>query len=320
MLSLNKNTVIIWLAAGCLSIGILSCVKNDPVTPSPEVPDGKVRLKLYTNAADYSAPVTRAKADEDGIDLPIVLVFDGHGLTAGFVEAAQSEVSGTETIVTLAQSDQASTILLVANAPGGVFRNAGGDSPFTADGIAQAIDGLTLGDVPGVLCTQLLGSPLQTTAPFTAPQTRLPIAGIKEVAKIDDDTQLGTTSDKLLMTRSVAKATVEVAGTLSGFTLHGAGLVGAPRNGSIFRPAGTSLQANSSNTTHYLTASTGDGVSAMAPAASNTTADTPLYIYEAADNLGTALIIKAAYSGTDYYYKLAFTIGGEYPEILRNKN
>ncbi len=308
------------LTAACMVVSLTTCMEESIVPNGAwtDVPEGMVRLTLYTNAADYSIPVTRGQADEEGVDDPMVLVFDGMGDTATFTEAAQSEVAGSETTVILTKTSQAATILLIANAPENKFYDGTNEAAFTADNITAAMAGRTLAEVEEVLLTVALDNP-QSVAPFTSPQTKLPVSGITVVTEIDENTQLGTSASELLLTRSVAKASVTVAAGLDGFTLHGAGIANAPLNGSFYRN-GITIQGNTSNTTHYLTASSGDGVSGMAAAVGNTTSATPLYLYEAETTLGTALIVKGTYNGTEYYYKLAFRYQGNELEIERNKD
>ncbi|MCD8262447.1 MAG: hypothetical protein LUD15_14020 [Bacteroides sp.] len=269
-----RKRIIQLLTVACV-VSLTTCTEESIVPNGgwADVPEGMVRLTLYTNAADYSIPVTRDSADEEGVDAPMVLVFDGTGDTATFTEAAQSEISGSETTVTLIKTDHPSTILLIANAPEDKFYDGTNEAAFTADNITTVMASKTLADVEEVLLTVALDNP-QSVAPFTSLQTKLPVSGITVVTEINENTQLGTSGSELLLTRSVTKASVTVDAGLVGFTLHGAGVATAPLNGSLYRN-GTTIQDNTSNTTHYLTASSGDGVSGMATAVGNTTSATP---------------------------------------------
>lgn len=301
---------------------LAACTFEEPLqksAPEDYVPEGKVRIQLFTDAGQYVKPATRALADEDTIggDDTWVLVFTGGDASAVFSEAVQATTTNGTTVAMLSSSEDESIIVVLANAPV-TFFNGTADVAFNAENVAAALATKTLAQAETLFC-----SPRMTTAAnfdgitYFAGNT-IPMSGAIKVNDIGTDTAIGTAEDEMQLARIVAKATVVSAD--DDLTLLRVGAVNAPRNGSFYR-SGTTFKGNTGNTSHYIASTANTGLDAMAEAVDNSTAASPVYLYEAASDLGAALLVKAEYDGTTYFYKLAFkTSDATLLDVTRNTN
>ncbi len=309
-----------------LMLLIYACTDETLIADSeefPAVPEGMTTLELYTNAEEYQAPATRAGSANEGFigSTPWILVYRGTDDTATFVEAAQAFVIGNGSYVTLTKTTHESKVIVIANAPS-TFYNGTAEVPFDiANLTAYLTANPRLGDAMNGFLTAQLATPNQTTVPYTA-QTgvapTLPMTGRTTLYTIAAGTTIGTVTNKLMLKRIVAKVTVESA-SIPSFTLYGATVVNTPRSGRLFQSEQSTLKNNTGNLTDYLTSTTGDGVSGIAPAISNSTSLNPIYIYESRKEENASVIIRGNHFGTFLYYKLAFNDSKGSIDVLRNK-
>ncbi|MCD8103152.1 MAG: hypothetical protein LUE26_11395 [Alistipes sp.] len=311
MLSVYKKIVIRSLAAGCLTLGAVSCTDNDIETPTPEISDGRVRIELFTNSTEYTRPVS-TRADETGLSYaPMVLVYTGSGTAAVFSEAARSVFDGSKTTVSLTpvESTEKCLFVVIENPPATL---GDGITQFTADGLNTLLGASTLADLETLLRTPSLNNP--QTANLYGTADLLPMSGISaEVNGIDENTKIYNVTDgsdyKMSLARAVAKATV--TSSLTGFDVTGMGAVNVAAHGALWSDDNTAVAAGTYGMVAYRTAAAGGDVVQSGTG--------PLYFYETAASHEPALIIKATLSGDTYYYKLAFSVDGAYLDILRNK-
>ena len=286
-------------------------------TNGQALPDGKVRLELVTDAGAYKLPQSRAgMALEDLEDKePLVFVFKGidENVTAAddddmFVlsDAAKAHWDGTKTTVVLTETTFASRIFVLANME--EFMSA---SPEEIKDLLEEIEddyGTSLADF--VLISDRLTNP-QTEVPYTSPAASpIPMTGALDVSSITTGVTIGIVP----LTRIVAKVTVN--NTAANFTLLTAGVVNAPDridyNQYSTSPASWDL-------VDYLEDTSNTGIDNIAPAASNTTAANPMYIYPSSKDNQTAVIIKGTYQGATYFYKIGFLDADGAPkDLLRN--
>jgi hypothetical protein len=310
------------LAAALLPFA--SCITDPQVIgPVSPVAEGEVSLALHTRAPLFELPATRTgTAIEDVSDShPLwVLVFEGTGDGAAFVEAAQADRTHGDPHVTLMSRSAAKTytVLILANVAG----------PFS----------ITAGTTFSAACESLLMAELSSPQP-TVPYAggALPMSGTCEVAGIDSATSLGTDGDPVDLTRSVAK--IVVVNTAPEFNLAGATVSNAPRRGTLHRPEEKPIRANTGNQTDYrngnATTDTAAGIAAAAPPDDpeagtgilQTTVKNPIYVYESPAAEGTSVIVQGTYTDSDGnvfegYYKLALrsAYGGDPLPVERNHN
>lgn len=311
-----------YIIPGMMLFVLGSCIKESVFTGETS-DDGKVRIELITNVGNYEKPVTRtgtALEDSAGTT-PWVLVFSGSDDNAVFSEAQQSIISGGKTFVTLTKTTTACRLLVLANAPAN-FQNAQGTSySFNQSNLTTQLTGKTLSAAVDNLLTSPQLDIIQTTVPYTPNQTIPMSALMPAVSAINGSTVINSTGvaggSALLLNRIVAKVTVDASG-IANFILSGATVVGAPRNGALAQ-LGTAIKSNADNLAYYLTSTTGDGVTGIAPATNNTTVANPVYLYESQES-ATSVIIKGSYNGTASYYRLAFMSNGGLVNVYRNKH
>ncbi len=297
-------------AVGLIALAAVSCIKDDTVNPDPG--DGKVIINLYTNASAASNPITRA--DEDGIDPPIVLVFTGNDGTALFSEAAQAVGTGSTTTVSLTATTSESIFVVLANSPD----YYGSGSVLTASSLTALLNNKYLSDLEDVLRTvDYIGT--VSTRPYAGVQDKLPMSGLSTpVSQIDEYTQIVNATGKMELARAVAKAYVEVDPDVSGFTLEGIGAINVASNGALYSYSGA---FGTYSIVDYLSSANRATADVIAPSADGvTTADVPLCLYETAVGDGPAMIVKGTYNTVSYYYKLGFTVNDTAIPVQRNKN
>lgn len=311
-----------YVILGIALLALASCAKEGVIINETST-DDKVRIPLITDVGNYEKPETRTgSALEDAVGAtPWVLVFNGSNDNAIFSEAQQAIVLGGKTFVILTKTTTACRLLVIANAPAN-FQNASGTSfPFDQTNLTAQLTGKTLTTaVANLLTSPQLTSP-QTTVPYT-PNLTIPMSALMPVISgIDENTVINSTGvaggSALAINRIVAKVTVDASDVISSFTLSAATVVGAPRNGALAQ-LGTAIKDNAGNLTDYLTSTTGDGVTGIAPATNNTTIANPVYLYESQEST-TSVIIKGTYDGTVGYYRLAFMSAGQLVNVYRNK-
>lgn len=304
----------------------VSCIRDDM---SPSVGPGEtVEIVINTDLPGYSAPASRALADENGTEAPMVLVFTGNDKsTATFTQAARSVYrtasDGTvERFVTLVRSSAQCHLLLVFNPPGNKYFDgaAGVLYDFSEVNLRSSLTGKTFREAVELLRTPPLDDDSDgflTGRPFAAGSDKLPMAGYYALDKIDHTTVIGTAALPVNAVRSVAKVWVTVDPVLTDFTVQYVGVIEAHDNGTFYRDL-TSLQDDPSNRTDYLSNRTDNGITGMAAAVSNSTENNPLYLYESDKNAGTMLVMKGTLGGQDYFYKMAFVDGETLLDIVRN--
>ncbi|WP_221409226.1 hypothetical protein [Dysgonomonas alginatilytica] len=312
-----------YIILGMVLLTLGSCTKESAAID--ETPDigGKVRIQLITNAGNYERPETRiGSALENSVDAtPWVFVFSGSDNNAIFSEVQQSIVLDGKTFVILTKTTTACRILVIANAPAN-FQDASGTSfSFDQNNLTAQLTGKTLtAAVANLLTSPQLASP-QTTVPYT-PDLAIPMSALMPVvAAINENTVINSTGvaggSALPINRIVAKVTVDASEVINTFTLSGATVVGAPRNGAL-ADLGIAIKSNAGNLTDYLTSTTGDGVTGIAPATNNTTVANPIYLYESQER-ATSVIIKGTYNGIVGYYRLVFMGPTQLVNVYRNK-
>ena len=282
-----------------------SCI-SDPLHDNgvdPPVPEGKVRIGLYTDAGDFQRPVSRAAADENSAAgttsrMPWVFVFSGVGSTALLVEVKQSVPVGNPVVphVVLIERGSPVEVLILANAPE-QFSNGSQTFDFTEANLAMVLDDATLSDAYDFLRT----IDLTSTAAIPYDGGYLPMVGSISLPNITASTSIGSGGSNVLLTRIVAKVTVTK--TAENFTLDRWSVIGAKRNTRFFDSAvavGNLMDFD-------------DGVAEEGIA-------NPFYLYPSAGG-ETSVIVRGMYNGiANQYYKLAFkdfTTGSTLP-IERN--
>ncbi len=290
----------------------------------PTVPGGMATLELHTNAEEYQAPATRTgSASENAIgSTPWILVFRGNNDDATFVEAAQAFVIGSASYVTLTKTTQESKVIVIANPPV-TFYNGTAEVDFNAANLnAYLTANPRLGEAVNGLLTAQLATPNQATVPYTATSgaaPTLPMTGQATLFSIAAGTTIGTSTSKLMLKRIVAKVIVESA-NIASFSFNAATVVNTPRSGRLYQSDQSTLKDNTGNLTDYLTSTTGDEVTGIAVAVSNSTSVNPIYVYESRKEENASVIIKGNYFGATLYYKLAFNDTKGAIDVLRNKS
>ncbi|MCD8174163.1 MAG: hypothetical protein LUD76_12055 [Alistipes sp.] len=314
-----------WIPAAVCWAALLSaisgCVREEVEAPAPMPPD-KVRLELYTDQPGYALPATRADEPNEtyGGDPPMVLVYTRTDGDAVFSEAVLSVKTGSSTTVTLSKTTSPSTVVIIGNAPTMYF-NGTADKPFDTASLSAELDGTTLAQLGGLVQTTRLNAPLHDKPIYSElmPGLPAPPAGCAVTAPggIDENTDLGSASGKLVLSRAVAMAEIFISPEIDYLEQFSIGALKASRNGSLYHYSGTYINdpdnvtdmMNTLSNTEGDNAATGPGAPGMFP----------LYLYECPTAQGTELIFQATYKGEMCYYKLAFTVGGEPIPVERNK-
>lgn len=283
----------------------------------------KARIEIFTNADAYQAPVTKiGVADENTVGTtPWVLVFRGTGDNAAFFEAQQAVTSGGSTYVNLTRTTEYCRVMIIGNAPGR-FNNGSGNVVFNEANLITFCTAKTFTQVADGLLTETLDSPQQTVpyAPTVSdPSPLIPMSGTTVLYGIDQNTTIGTVSNKISLVRIIAKVTVKSESP--DFILMGATVINTPRNARFYQSSSSSYKNNSSNLTNFLNTSSSEPVIGIAYAEQNNTENVcPIYIYEARKEENTSVIVQGIFNNAMYYYKLVFKNENATMDILRNKH
>lgn len=293
-------------------LGLAACIKDD-IAPVVPVDNENVVLD-FSVVVPETQTVTKAFSDTPNITGLTVFVFDENKMLLKAVNAAIADDAATtdctEFTVTLPQHPSACTVHFVANCPLQTLPAAGSETDImttmttsgTADAYWQCVA------VPNL------------------------IAANNDLKK----TLVDTYFTKIPLIRNFAKITVELASTVSGFTLKGYTLINAMTSGTVApynTNKGTFESFNNGGTGLGYAALKANSYDGFVPAGVNpdTTVPTsvtnqnPIYTYESkfkdADN--ATLLVYGAYNGTDGYYKVDFvsssnTYNNGNFEILRN--
>ena len=274
----------------------------------------RVRLELFTRADPYSAPVTRASANESVLDkTPWVLVFSGSGTTATFVEAVQAEVAADgKSYVYLSRQTGPCQLLVLGNASGS-FYIGGVAYAYSVSGFESALKSPNLRTL-GYACDNMQTAPLsgnQTSIPFVG--ENLLMSDLVSVSQID----VSVSIPQINLKRTVGKVTVK--STAPDFTLEGiVAVVNTPNQTRLYNYDGALNYFAATGLVEYRTPDDNTYGGYIAPASSNSTADNPVYLYESA--AGTSyLIVKGTYEGESLYYKMAF-VNDSQVELDINRN
>lgn len=287
--------------------------------------DEKVQIEIFTRAASYDLPSTRA-AESDVSMTPWVLVFKGEGGSATFVEAVQAfEMAGKRYVILTKQSSKCQFLVLANTQDEFYFENNTAVNVFNEMNLNEKLNGMTLANACAKLLTKpLSGSPL-TVIPYSGVSERIPMSAVLEVNKIDNDTKIQNSDPAkgaLLLNRAIAR--IAVVNTASNFELHGiTALFNVPRQGQLHHYSGSSIMNNTSNLTEYQ----GDSdylsplVTASAVTGGQSTDSSPIYIYESGTLNNTYMIIRGKYDSKYYYYKMAIVDKSlNTMDLLRNKS
>ena len=275
--------------------------------------DKMVRVELFTRAASYDAPVSRISANEDAVGgTPWILVFKGSGNGATYVEASQAFTlpNTNQTFVALTKGSGAYRLLILANPQGAFYANNSAYT-FSKDKFDQLLSSHNL----EYACNLLLTEPLtgtQSSVPFLGQS--FPMSCIYDLpGGINAATEIGTTVSPVELIRAVAK--VIVKSTASNFTLLGVtAAYNFPHQGQLHRLGSVPMTVSSSSLVSYK--NTGANIS---DAVTNSTAASPIYLFESEKDNDSYIVIKGKYLGTDYYYKMAFVDGSfQKMDLLRN--
>ncbi|WP_295938589.1 hypothetical protein [uncultured Alistipes sp.] len=333
------NNIIKILAA--ISLVLMSSCADDigytqPVPPGPG--SDKVRIEVFTRSQNFDKPTTRNGGDQSGTieKNPFVLVFNGAGASATFVEAVQViEFSGiNKRYVTLTRQPSGNyEILFLANNLTH-FYFEGVRHEFTEDNLNLYLSGETLSSVSEKLLSDKLDTPRQTNSPYVnsswshlQPMTgRMTVSG----AAIDENTKLGEPqgqgSGPIIMTRGISK--IQIESTLTNFTLTGIVCIkNVPTQGEIYNydgvvPSGIELTEMAKDDTY-----TTDIISIGEYGPTQANYGDELYFYEASAANSTYFILRGEYTADfgngsetrEYYYKMAIVDGsGSYFDLIRN--
>lgn len=300
-----------YLQLGVIMFFFAAC--NDEYIPGDtlpeETPGGIAQVALYTNTGEFEKPVTRAATtDENSIQgsVPWVLVFRGDNSNALFFEASRATISNGKLYVELTKTTNISRLLIIANPPDKFFDGTTDNKNFDKASINAALSGKTYSQTLIILNTEKLNSP-QTTVPYVGGY--LPMSGLIGLNSISNQTTIGTPSNKVQLTRMVAKVTVE--NTAAGFVMEGFTVIGAKQYGRFIQSAPAIPIGNKVNYFAQLPADPVNGIS---------DGKAPVYIYES--SVGeTSVIVKGKYNNEIGYYRLVFKETGNNNEIniMRNR-
>ena len=252
-----------------------------------------VRIGIFTNSDEFQKPVTRG-AYEDVIlgTMPWVFVFDGNNEDAQLVEVEQAEMglSGNSHVI-LTHRTTPVHVLIIANAPSQYSINSA-TYDFNKANLKTNM-GMTLENFKANL---KITSIISGIIPYDGGY--LPMVGEKALDNITNNTTIGTSSEKLALTRIVAKVTVE--NTATEFTVQS-----------------WSISHAKDATFFYSSTPTGINMDFLPDIAAEEDA---FYIYPSVANEGPSVIINGTYNNTpNQYYRLIFKDTSGLP-IAINRN
>ncbi|WP_141560885.1 hypothetical protein [Butyricimonas sp. Marseille-P3923] len=285
---------------------LASCIGEK--TFAPDERDDRVTLELFTRMNEYALPETRAGSADSDVDTePYIIVFKDNGSSSYiFEEVAKSyRVPGkNKTYVALKKQTALCKLLLFTNTQDNFYAKSGTaftSYVFNEENLKTVLEGKTLEQSCDILYTEPLTNP-QTDVPFTNPRKKLPLSLVYQPSTtgINDNTTIGTDTDKLQLGRAVAQ--IVVRNTAANFTLLAvSAVVNAPKRGVLHNLSATAPPAmvSGDGVVDYKK-TTGD----ISGATSNTTGSNPVYLYESGTANNTSLVIKGTYQGKTYYYKM----------------
>ncbi len=293
--------VVVWML-----FVLASCIGEK--TFAPDEGDDRVTLELFTRMNEYALPEARAGSADSGVDTePYVIVFKDNGSSSYiFEEVAKSyRVPGkNKTYVALKKQTALCKLLLFTNTQDNFYAKSGTvftSYVFNEENLKTVLEGKTLEQACDILYTEPLPNPI-TDVPFTNPRKKLPLSLVYQPSTtgINDNTTIGTDTDKLQLGRAVAQ--IVVKNTATNFTLLAvSAVVNAPKRGVLHNLSTTAPPAMvSGDAVVNYKKTTGD----IALATGNTTSSNPVYLYESETNNNTSLVIKGTYQSKTYYYKM----------------
>lgn len=265
-------------------------------TFSEEDSGGIVKVGLFTGVYDFEKPVSKAAADENNPlgSMPWVFVFRGDGNDAPFIEAVQARTTNGRLFVELTKTTDRSQLLILANPPDKFFDGTTDNKNLDKVSINAALSGKTyVQALAGIMNTQKLSSP-QPVNPYGGGY--IPMSASVTLNNINEQTTIGTPSNKVQLTRIIAKVTIVKENTDTGFSMEGFTVAGAKQFGRFFESA-SFVQAE--NTVNYEASAPADPVTGIS------SGNEPVYIYESLAG-ETSVIIKGKYNLQTCYYRLAF--------------
>lgn len=300
----------ILVTVGLLSLLLAGCSSEEAVDDNLII-ENKVRFELFTKPDSYGQPATRANADENNLDkTPWILVFVGGNENATFAEAVQAEVIGTKSYVYLEKQTGACQLLVLAN-PADKFYFNGTAYDYNKSDFTTALSGISLKDASEKMLTEPLNDP-QTTLPFIGKKLVM-----SDLVSMPSGIAAGNSIPTITLKRTVAK--MVLSSTASNFTLEGiTAVVNTPKHSRLYNWNNSLTYANTSLINYGSDASfSSDFVQATA----NSTADSPIYLYESAynsTNNDTYLIVRGTYQNETFYYKMALVANQVQLDVERN--
>ncbi|WP_455640215.1 hypothetical protein [Parabacteroides sp.] len=302
----------ILVTVGLLSLLLAGCSSEEAVDNNLII-ENKVRFELFTKPDSYGQPATRANADENNLDkTPWILVFVGGNENATFAEAVQAEVIGTKSYVYLEKQTGACQLLVLAN-PADKFYFNGTAYDYNKSDFTTALSGISLKDASEKMLTEPLNDP-QTTLPFIGKKLVM-----SDLVSMPSGIAAGNSIPTITLKRTVAKMVLSSTASTSNFTLEGiTAVVNTPKHSRLYNWNNSLTYANTSLINYGSDASfSSDFVQATA----NSTADSPIYLYESAynsTNNDTYLIVRGTYQNETFYYKMALVANQVQLDVERN--
>lgn len=286
-----------------------SCVKEEAYTPGGEEQGEKVEIELFTRQNSFNTPVTRAQADEYGVEKdPWVLVFkdNGSGIMANatYVEAARTFINvNNKSIVSLTPQAARCWVMIIAN-PQATFYIGSSSYSYSVANFKAQLTGASLGMASSFLLSEPLPAVggVVSDVPFVG--GKIPMSRVQELASgINTSTQIGSSATPLELTRSVAKLVVKSSVAPADFTLEGIVSVENMSRSTFVHNLTGALSVASPKVDYHK--SNPNTTLLVVPSATTNVLD-PVYVYEyKVDNANPgSLIVRANYKGTSYYYKL----------------
>lgn len=290
------RTICRYLQLGIILFILAAC--NDEYIPgdtmSEETSEDVILVELFTSAQEFQKPVTRAAmANENSIQgsMPWVLVFRGDNDNAMFFEVSRAIDSNGSLAVPLTKTTSKSRIFIIANPPDQFFDGTVDNLSMDKTLLTSKLSGKTYTQALAILNTQKLSSP-QVSVPYAGGY--LPMSASVNLNSINEQTTIGSVANKVLLTRIVAKVTVE--NLSQNFKLEGFTVTGAKQYGGFLQ---SSLLISTGNKVDYSALSPADPVSGIS------SGNDPIYIYESAAG-ETSVIVKGRYNNVIGYYRLVF--------------
>lgn len=264
----------------CTTIFISGSCTDD--TFHTENPDAEAGAKIFIKVPAPSVSQTRADATSDDYyngDGVYLLLFNGNNDDSKLLQSVRTSAGTENTLYAkLKNNANAKHIYIVAN---------------VESYIKDWGENTTLGEIKEALKMSLP----QTKGVLTAIVTPQPMIGYAYLENgIQDNVSIGTTSAPIFLNRSTAK--ISLYNQASNMKLEGANLISAPVAGYLFdMPTKLSgiAKANSGK---------GGDIEEMLITPAKDEQNCELYTYESDDTKSTAIVIKATYLNTTYFYRI----------------